>query len=229
MITFDNVSMVYKRGARPALDDISVQIDKGEFVFLVGQSGSGKSTFLNLVLRSLRPTSGHLFVAGKDVTTLSSWRVPQLRRQIGTVFPDFALLDNKTVFDNVALALQVIGKPRHTVKTEVPEVLEMVGLEGKGKRYPHQLSGGEQQRVAIARAMVNRPQLLLADEPTGNLDPTTSIGIMRLLDRINRTGTTVVMATHDDEIVDALRKRVIELVDGKIVRDQLHGVYGATR
>ncbi|MDO4665164.1 MAG: cell division ATP-binding protein FtsE [Actinomycetaceae bacterium] len=229
MITFDHVSMVYKKGAKPALDDVCVNIEKGEFVFLVGQSGSGKSTFLNLVLRSIRPTSGTLYVAGKDVTKLSYRRVPMLRRQIGTVFQDYALLDNKNVFDNVAISLQVVGKPRHVVKTEVPRVLEMVGLDGKSKRYPHQLSGGEQQRVAIARAMADRPALLLADEPTGNLDPSTSLGIMGLLDRINRMGTTVLMATHDDEIVDAMRKRVIELVDGKVERDQERGVYGAGR
>jgi cell division transport system ATP-binding protein len=227
VIRFDSVSKVYDRGARPALDQVTMEVERGEFVFLVGASGSGKSTFLRLVLREERPTSGGVFVAGRDLSRISQWKVPHLRRQIGVVFQDFRLLQNKNVFDNVAIALQVIGKPRHHVMTTVPETLEMVGLAGKEKRMPHQLSGGEQQRVAIARAFVNRPAIILADEPTGNLDPTTSVGIMRLLDRINRTGTTVVMATHDDEIVDQMRKRVVELVDGQVVRDQARGVYGA--
>jgi cell division transport system ATP-binding protein len=229
VIRFQNVSKVYARGARPALDQITMEVERGEFVFLVGASGSGKSTFLRLVLREERPTSGQVFVAGRDVSTLSAWKVPHLRRQIGVVFQDFRLLPNKTVFENVAFALEVIGKPRHHILTTVPETLELVGLEGKEKRRPHELSGGEQQRVAIARAFVNRPSILLADEPTGNLDPTTSVGIMRLLDRINRTGTTIVMATHDDEIVDQMRKRVVELDDGSMVRDQSRGVYGAAR
>jgi cell division transport system ATP-binding protein len=229
VIRLENVSKVYARGARPALDQISLEVERGEFLFLVGASGSGKSTFLRLVLREERPTSGSVFVAGRDLSRISQWKVPHLRRQIGTVFQDFRLLHNKTVFENVAIALQVIGKPRHHVMTTVPETLEMVGLAGKEKRMPHELSGGEQQRVAIARAFVNRPAILLADEPTGNLDPTTSVGIMRLLDRINRTGTTIVMATHDDEIVDQMRKRVVELIDGQMVRDQARGVYGATR
>lgn len=229
MIRFENVTKVYARGARPALDQVSLDIDRGEFVFLVGSSGSGKSTFLRLVMREERASAGKVFVAGKEMGSLSSWKVPVMRRQIGVVFQDFRLLPNKTVFENVAFALQVIGKPRHHILTTVPEVLEMVGLAGKEKRRPHELSGGEQQRVAIARAFVNRPSILLADEPTGNLDPTTSLGIMRLLDRINRTGTTVVMATHDDEIVDQMRKRVIELATGAMVRDQSHGVYGSDR
>ncbi|HLS25795.1 MAG TPA: cell division ATP-binding protein FtsE [Beutenbergiaceae bacterium] len=229
MIRFQKVSKVYARGARPALDRIELEVERGEFLFLVGASGSGKSTFLRLVLREERPTKGKVFVAGKDLSTISQWKVPHLRRGIGTVFQDFRLLENKTVYENVALALQVIGKPRHHVASTVPETLEMVGLAGKEKRFPHELSGGEQQRVAIARAFVNRPGILLADEPTGNLDPTTSVGIMRLLDRINRTGTTIVMATHDDEIVDQMRKRVVELVDGQAVRDQARGVYGAER
>lgn len=229
MIRFENVTKVYARGARPALDEVDLEIQRGEFVFLVGTSGSGKSTFLRLVLREERPTGGKVFVAGKDLTTLNSWKVPHLRRQIGTVFQDFRLLPTKTVFENVAFALQVIGKPKHHIMTTVPETLEMVGLGGKEKRRPHELSGGEQQRVAIARAFVNRPAILLADEPTGNLDPATSVGIMRLLDRINRTGTTVVMATHDDEIVDQMRKRVIELESGRLVRDQSRGVYGSDR
>nr|WP_286189251.1 cell division ATP-binding protein FtsE [Sanguibacter hominis] len=225
----ENVTKIYARGARPALSSISLEIERGEFVFLVGASGSGKSTFLRLALREERPTSGTILVAGKDLSTLSSWKVPALRRQIGAVFQDFRLLPNKTVFENVAFALQVIGKPKHHIETVVPDVLEMVGLGGKEKRRPHELSGGEQQRVAIARAFVNRPPILLCDEPTGNLDPTTSLGIMRLLDRINRTGTTVVMATHDDEIVDQMRKRVIELSAGELVRDQHRGVYGSAR
>jgi len=229
VIRFDSVSKVYARGARPALDDVNVEVQRGEFVFLVGASGSGKSTFLRLVLREERPTSGKVIALGRDLSQVSSWKVPYLRRQIGVVFQDFRLLPNKPVFDNVAIALQVIGKPRHHILTTVPEVLELVGLEGKEKRLPHELSGGEQQRVAIARAFVNRPSILLADEPTGNLDPKTSVGIMRLLDRINRTGTTIVMASHDDEIVDQMRKRVIELVDGVVVRDQDRGVYGAGR
>jgi len=229
VIRFENVTKVYARGARPALDQITLEIERGDFVFLVGTSGSGKSTFLHLVMREERPTAGKVFVAGRDLSLLSTWKVPHLRRQIGAVFQDFRLLPNKTVFENVAFALQVIGKPRHHIMTTVPDVLDMVGLAGMEKRRPHELSGGEQQRVAIARAFVNRPSILLADEPTGNLDPTTSLGIMRLLDRINRTGTTVVMATHDDEIVDQMRKRVIELSTGEMVRDQSRGVYGSGR
>jgi len=229
VIRFDDVTKVYARGARPALDRVSVDIERGEFVFIVGASGSGKSTFLHLILREERPTGGRVFVAGRDLSRLSSWKVPQLRRGIGVVFQDFRLLPNKTVFDNVAFALQVIGEPRHTIRLRVPEVLELVGLDGKEKRLPEELSGGEQQRVAIARAMVNRPPILLADEPTGNLDPTTSLGITRLLDRIHRNGTTVVMATHDDEMVDELRKRVIELKTGEVVRDESRGAYGSER
>ena len=229
MIRFDQVSKVYKRGARPALNEVDIEIERGEFVFLVGASGSGKSTFLRLVLRAERPTAGSIHVLGRDLSQVSTWKVPQLRREIGTVFQDFRLLENKTVLENVAIAPQVIGKPRYYIRSAVPEALELVGLKGKEKRLPHELSGGEQQRVAIARAMVNRPKLLLADEPTGNLDPSTSVGIMRLLDRINRQGTTVVMATHDDEIVDQMRKRVIELEEGHVVRDQARGVYGSNR
>jgi cell division transport system ATP-binding protein len=218
--------MQYGRANRPALDDVTVAVDRGEFVFLVGASGSGKSTFLRLVLREARPTSGHVFVDGIELNRLAGRKVPALRRTIGTVFQDFRLLPNKTVAENVAFALQVIGKPRSHIATVVPETLEMVGLEGKGARMPDELSGGEQQRVAIARAFVNRPLILIADEPTGNLDPATSVGIMKLLDRINRTGTTVLMATHDAGVVDQMRKRVIELSDGAVVRDQSRGVYG---
>jgi cell division transport system ATP-binding protein len=226
VIRFENVSKHYPGTSRPALDSVDVEIEKGEFVFLVGASGSGKSTFLRLVLREARPTEGRVYVAGKEINRLSGWKVPALRRTIGTVFQDFRLLPNKTVSENVAFALQVIGKPRDHIAQVVPETLELVGLEGKGGRLPDELSGGEQQRVAIARAFVNRPMILIADEPTGNLDPNTSVGIMKLLDRINRTGTTVLMATHDSGVVDQMRKRVIELSDGAVVRDQARGVYG---
>ncbi len=229
MIRFDNVTKLYPSQTRPAVDDISLEIDKGDFVFLVGASGSGKSTLLRMILREERPTGGSVHVLGKDLNRLSAWKVPALRRQMGTVFQDFRLLPNKSVFENVAFALEVIGKPRHTIAKVVPEVLELVGLAGKEGRRPDELSGGEQQRVAIARAFANRPMLLIADEPTGNLDPATSVGIMRLLDRINRTGTTVVMATHDAAIVDQMRKRVIELEGGHLVRDQSRGVYGYSR
>ena len=224
MIKLENVSKVYK-GEVTALKDASVDVEKGEFVFLVGASGSGKSTFLRLVNKEETPEQGRIFVAGKDIGTLSSWKVPYLRRNIGSVFQDFKLLTNKNVYENVAFALEVIGRPRHVVKTQVPAILELVGLSKKIDNFPNELSGGEQQRVSIARAFVNRPLILLADEPTGNLDPATSVGIMRLLDRINRTGTTVVMATHDQSIVDTMRRRVIELDHGLIVRDQSKGVY----
>lgn len=226
MITFENVSKIYEGQQRPALRNVNLEIDKGEFIFLVGQSGSGKSTFLRLILREYRPTKGKIYVAGKELGGLSSWKVPRLRRQIGTVFQDFRLLPGKTVHENVAFALQVIGRPTRQINPEVEKTLRLVGLEGKEKRLPEELSGGEQQRVAIARAFVNRPKILLADEPTGNLDPATSVGIMKLLDRINRTGTTVVMATHDSTIVDQMRRRVLELDHGELVRDQAKGVYG---
>ncbi|QBX54425.1 cell division ATP-binding protein FtsE [Nocardioides seonyuensis] len=226
MIRFEKVTKTYPGHPNPALDRVSVDIEKGEFVFLVGSSGSGKSTFLRLVLREYRPTSGRVYVAGKEIDRLASWKVPRLRRDIGTVFQDFRLLPNKTVSENVAFALQVLGKSRKEINQLVPETLELVGLTGKGDRMPDELSGGEQQRVAVARAFVNRPMILIADEPTGNLDPNTSVGIMKLLDRINRTGTTVVMATHDAGIVDQMRKRVIELDHGHVIRDQAQGVYG---
>lgn len=226
MIKFENVTKVYPKSDKPALDNISLEVEKGEFVFLVGLSGSGKSTFLRLVLREERPTSGSIHVAGKDLNTLSNWKVPQLRRQVGTVFQDFRLLPNKTVSENVAFTLHVLGFSRKEIAREVPEVLELVGLEDKADRKPGELSGGEQQRVAIARAYVSKPAILIADEPTGNLDPATSVGIMKLLDRINRDGTTVVMATHDAGIVDQMRKRVIELDAGHVIRDQARGVYG---
>lgn len=226
MIKFENVTKVYPKSDKPALENVSLEVEKGEFVFLVGLSGSGKSTFLRLVLREEKPTSGSIHVAGKDLKTLSNWKVPQLRRQVGTVFQDFRLLPNKTVSENVAFTLHVLGFSRKEIAREVPEVLELVGLEDKSDRKPGELSGGEQQRVAIARAYVSNPAILIADEPTGNLDPATSVGIMKLLDRINREGTTVVMATHDAGIVDQMRKRVIELEAGHVVRDQARGVYG---
>ena len=225
MITLDHVSKQYKSAARPALDNVSVKIDKGEFVFLIGPSGSGKSTFMRLLLAEDTPTSGDIRVSKFHVNKLSGRHIPKLRQVIGCVFQDFRLLQQKTVFENVAFALEVIGKKPDTINRVVPEVLEMVGLSGKSSRLPAELSGGEQQRVAIARAFVNRPLVLLADEPTGNLDPQTSIGIMRLLDRINKTGTTVVMASHDRGIVDTMRRRVIELSHGEIVRDEARGVY----
>lgn len=227
VITFDHVTKVYQaQPNKPSLHDISLQIYAGEFVFLVGHSGSGKSTFIKLITRELKPSSGHIYVADEDLTTMRDWRVPYLRRNIGCVFQDFKLLPNKTVFENVSFALEVIGKSRHVIKTQVPEVLRLVGLQDKLNKRPNQLSGGEQQRVSIARAIVNRPPLLVCDEPTGNLDPQTSRGIMDLLERINRTGTTVLVATHDREMVDNMRRRVIALDNGQLTRDQDRGVYG---
>jgi cell division transport system ATP-binding protein len=228
VIRFENVTKLYPKQEKPALDRVSLDIEKGEFVFLVGLSGSGKSTFLRLCLKEESPTSGTIIVAGKDLNELAAHKVPELRRQVGTVFQDFRLLPNKTVAENVAFTLHVLGYSQKEIDREVPEVLELVGLEEKADRKPSELSGGEQQRVAIARAYVSRPMILIADEPTGNLDPATSVGIMKLLDRINREGTTVVMATHDSGIVDQMRKRVIELDAGHVVRDQIRGVYGYT-
>ena len=225
MIRLRNVSKVYK-GNVVALRDLSLDIAKQEFVFLVGPTGSGKSTLLRLLTKEDRPDSGKIWVAGKDIGQLGSWKVPLLRRNLGCVFQDFKLLPNKTAYENVAFALEVIGRPSHVIRQQVPAVLDLVGLSKKRDNLPHELSGGEQQRVSIARAFVNRPLILLADEPTGNLDPSTSVGIMRLLDRINRTGTTVVMATHDSGIVDTMRRRVVELDRGNLVRDQARGVYG---
>ncbi|MGH2730646.1 MAG: cell division ATP-binding protein FtsE [Actinomycetota bacterium] len=225
MIRTVNIDKEYKGGIR-ALGDVSIDIEKGEFVFIVGPSGSGKSTFLKLLTKEEEPTDGEIYVAGKNLQSLPRWRVPYLRRNVGCVFQDFKLLTNKTVFENVAFGLEVIGRPRSVVHRQVPQILELVGLGEKLDRFPDELSGGEQQRVSIARAFVNRPLILLADEPTGNLDPATSVGIMRLLDRINRTGTTVVMATHDHAIVDSMRRRVIELEGGHVVRDQSRGIYG---
>ena len=225
MIRFENVTKTYKGGVT-ALRDVTADVQKGEFVFLVGPSGSGKSTFLRLLLREEVPSDGRIVVAGRDISRLSHWKVPQLRRNIGTIFQDFKLLPTKTVYENVAFAMEVIGRPRTVIRTQVPQVLDLVGLAKKAGRFPNELSGGEQQRVSIARAFVNRPLIVLADEPTGNLDPATTVGIMRILDRINRTGTTIVMATHDQRIVDAMRRRVIELEHGQMVRDQARGVYG---
>ena len=228
MIRFENVTKIYPGQERAALDSVNLEVIKGEFVFLVGLSGSGKSTVLRLILREDRPTSGVIHVAGKDLGTLANHKVPELRRQVGTVFQDFRLLPNKTITENVAFTLHVLGYSQKEINREVPEVLELVGLEDKGDRLPSEISGGEQQRVAIARAYVSRPSILIADEPTGNLDPATSVGIMKLLDRINREGTTVLMATHDSGIVDQMRKRVIELDLGHVIRDQARGVYGYT-
>jgi cell division transport system ATP-binding protein len=225
MIKFENVTKSYK-GTTVALREVNVDVQKGEFVFLVGPSGSGKSTFLRLITKEEQAEGGLVWVAGKEVGMLSSWKVPYLRRNIGCVFQDFRLLPTKSVYENVAFALEVIGRPRHVVRTQVPQILDLVGLGKKLSNRPDELSGGEQQRVAIARAFVNRPLILLADEPTGNLDPATTAGIMRLLDRINRTGTTVLMATHDNTIVDSMRRRVIELDRGSVIRDQARGVYG---
>jgi cell division transport system ATP-binding protein len=224
MIKLEGVSKVYK-GDVTALREASLNIDKGEFVFLVGASGSGKSTFIRLLNREETPTTGRIWVAGKDVGSLSASKVPFLRRNIGCVFQDFKLLPSKTVAENVAFSLEVIGRPRSVIRSQVPAILDLVGLGDKGARFPNELSGGEQQRVSVARAFVNRPLILLADEPTGNLDPATSAGIMRLLERINTTGTTVVMATHDRSVVDTMRRRVIELEHGDIIRDQSRGVY----
>ena len=226
-ISFRNVSLIYpSRPDKKALDNVSLDIYKGEFVFIVGHSGSGKSSLLRLITRELKATSGQVIIAGQDLTKMRNSKVPYLRRQIGCVFQDFKLLPDKTTYENVAFALECIGKPRSVIKAQVPEVLRLVGLAESMDKFPDQLSGGEQQRVSVARAMVNRPPLLVCDEPTGNLDPAISLGIMKLLDRINRTGTTVVMATHDREMVDSMRKRVVALEAGHIVRDQERGGYG---
>ncbi|WP_159606011.1 cell division ATP-binding protein FtsE, partial [Agromyces humi] len=227
MIRFDSVTKTYPGQARPALNDIGVEILRGEFVFLVGASGSGKSSFLRLILKEEKPSKGKIHVLGQDLGRISSRKVPYFRRDLGVVFQDFRLLPNKNVYENVAFTLRVIGKSRGYIQSAVPETLKLVGLDGKGKRMPHELSGGEQQRVAIARAIVNKPQILLADEPTGNLDPVTSAGIMTLLERINASGTTVVMATHEAGIVDQMQRRVIELSAGDIVRDERSAGYGA--
>ncbi|WGD36667.1 cell division ATP-binding protein FtsE [Lysinibacter sp. HNR] len=228
MIWFDNVSKKYPGTAKPALSDISIRINRGEFVFLVGASGSGKSSCLQLILREERVTGGSINVLGQNLSSISNRKVPYFRRSLGVVFQDFRLLNNKTVYDNVAFSLQVIGKSRGFIQEAVPDTLELVGLGGKAKRMPHELSGGEQQRVAIARAFVNNPPILLADEPTGNLDPQTSLGIMNLLKSINARGTTIVMATHEAGFVDQMQQRVIELSGGQLVRDEREGGYGVT-
>lgn len=228
MIVFDHVTKQYKNSTRPALDDVNLTIEQGDFVFLVGSSGSGKSSLLRLLLKEEKATQGTVTVDGVNVAKIPNRKVPALRRQMGIVFQDFRLLPGKTVFDNVAFGMEVIGKSRKEIEERIPAVLELVGLEEKANRLPSELSGGEQQRVALARAFVNKPRLLLADEPTGNLDPSTSVGIMKLLDRINRTGTTIVMATHDVAIVDQMRKRIVQMENGKIIRDQERGMYGHT-
>ena len=224
MISLQHVTKVYRNGTM-ALEDVTVEVEKGEFVFIVGQSGSGKSTMIRLLLKEEEATEGDIYVGGKNLRKMSSWDVPKLRSNVGTVFQDYKLLIDKTVFENVGFALEVIGKPKHVIDQRVPEILEYVGLGEKLNNYPDELSGGEQQRVSIARACVNRPLVLLADEPTGNLDPNTSVDIMRLLDKVNKIGTTILMATHDQAIVDAMRKRVIELDKGHVIRDQSRGVY----
>ena len=227
VISLRNVTKIYPaQPNKPALEDVTLDIYPGEFVFLVGHSGSGKSTFLRLLTRELKATHGQVIVAGQDLTNMRNRKVPFLRRQIGCVFQDFKLLPDKTTYENVSFALECIGKPRSVIRAQVPEVLRLVGLGEKMDNYPDQLSGGEQQRVSVARAMVNRPPLLVCDEPTGNLDPAISLGIMKLLERINRAGTTVLMATHDREMVDSMRKRVIALEAGHVVRDQERGGYG---
>lgn len=228
MIVFDHVTKQYKNSARPALDDVNLTIEQGDFVFLVGSSGSGKSSLLRLLLKEEKPTEGTVTVDDINVAKIPNRKVPAFRRQMGIVFQDFRLLPGKSVFDNVAFGMEVIGKTRKEIEERIPAVLELVGLEEKAHRLPSELSGGEQQRVALARAFVNKPRLLLADEPTGNLDPSTSVGIMKLLDRINRTGTTIVMATHDVAIVDQMRKRIVQMENGKIIRDQERGMYGHT-
>ena len=226
MITFDNVTKLYKTSTRPALNEISLTIDKGDFVFLIGPSGSGKSTFLELMIRETNVTYGDIHIDDFHVNKLKGRQINKLRQKIGYVFQDFRLLQQKTVYDNVAFAREVIGTRKDKIARIVPNTLELVDLAGKENRYPHELSGGEQQRVAIARAFVNRPLVLLADEPTGNLDPETADGIMVLLNQINRTGTTIVMSTHNARAVNDMRRRVIELKLGNLVRDDAHGVYG---
>ena len=224
MIYFNNVTKVYGRDA-VALKDVNLSIEPGEFVFLVGASGSGKSTMLRLILKETEPTSGTISVNGMKLSTILRREVPNHRRAIGCVFQDFKLLPNKTVTENVAYAMEVTGQRRRTIRTKVPQILELVGLQDKKNKYPGQLSGGEQQRVSVARAFISQPPILIADEPTGNLDPESSVGIMQLLHRINRIGTTVLVATHDKEMVDVMRKRVVALEEGRIVRDKVRGVY----
>lgn len=228
MIRFDNVTKHYANSPRPALENVDLIVDQGEFVFLVGSSGSGKSSLLRLLMREESPNDGKVWLDDTDLATISERKVPELRRNMGIVFQDFRLLPTRTVYENVAFGMEVIGQSQAEIRVRVPEVLDLVGLEDKHTRLPSELSGGEQQRVALARAFVNHPRLMLADEPTGNLDPQTSVGIMKLLDRINRTGTTVLMATHDVAIVDQMRKRIVQLDQGRVVRDQERGMYGHT-
>ena len=225
MIRMRRVTKVYK-GNVYALEDVTLDIEKGEFAFLVGPSGSGKTTLIKLLIKEEEPTSGQIYIADTNINQLRKWKVPYLRRKIGCVFQDFKLLPHKTVFQNVAYAMEVIGKSRRLIEQQVPEVLKLVGLGHKLDAFPDELSGGEQQRVAIARAFINRPPILLADEPTGNVDPSLGAGIVRMLEKINSTGTTVLVATHDKNIVDTFRKRVIALENGRIIRDQDRGVYG---
>ena len=224
IIAMDHVSKQYSTGVE-ALSDVSIRIHKGEFVFVVGKSGSGKSTFIKLLLKELNPTEGRIFVGGRQVTNLKRKQVSLYRRKIGVVFQDFRLLKNKTVFENVAFAQEIIGMTKRDIARNVPIMLEMVGLKGKENMYPHELSGGEQQRVAIARALINQPTILLADEPTGNLDPKTAWDIMMLLEEVNKMGTTVVVVTHNNDVVDVMQKRVINLEDGVLVRDEKKGGY----
>lgn len=224
MIAMDHIYKQYSTGV-DALNDISIRIDKGEFVFVVGKSGSGKSTFIKLLLKELDPSSGRLFVGGRQVTRLKRKQISMYRRKIGVVFQDFRLLKNKTVFENVAFAQQIIGMTKRQIARTVPIMLEMVGLDGKADAYPQELSGGEQQRVAIARALINQPTILLADEPTGNLDPQTAWDIMMLLQEVNKTGTTVVVVTHNNDIVDIMQKRVITLDEGSLIHDEKKGGY----
>jgi cell division transport system ATP-binding protein len=224
VVEFSDVTKVYDNG-HVGLEHISARIGRGEFVFLVGPTGCGKSTCIRLLMKELEPTAGIVSVAGRDLSQISPKRLPYLRRNIGVIFQDYKLLPSRTVYANVAYALEVIGESRESIRRKVPDILRLVGLSTKLHNYPDELSGGEQQRVSIARAFVNHPPLLLADEPTGNLDPETSIGIMQLIYRINRTGTTVVVATHDREMVDKMRRRVIELNQGRIIRDQVAGMY----
>jgi cell division transport system ATP-binding protein len=225
VIKFRRITKVYQ-GNIYALDDVTVDVTKKEFVFIVGPSGSGKSTFIKLMLKEEEPTNGQIYIADTNLADIKKWKIPYLRRKVGCVFQDFKLLPQKTVYENIAYALEVTGRPRRIVETYVPEVLRLVGLSHKLDSYPDEMSGGEQQRVSIARAFVNRPPILLADEPTGNLDPSMSVGIVKLLERINNTGTTVIMATHDQDIVNTFKKRVVELRDGRVIRDQARGVYG---
>ncbi len=224
MIRFSNVTKVYGKDT-VALERLNLEIDQGEFVFLVGPSGSGKSTMVRLMLKQMEPSAGAIFVNGTRLSSVPRRRIPQLRREIGCVFQDFKLLPNKTAAENVAYAMEVTGQRQRVIQTKVPQILDLVGLSGKMDKFPEMLSGGEQQRVSIARAFVSQPPILVADEPTGNLDPNTSVGIMQLLHRINRTGTTVVVATHDREMVDVMRKRVVALEGGRIVRDKVKGAY----